>query len=138
MTDYVYTHELLREDEWTTDGRLIVGGTLSWWEQIPLMYEGAILGAIGNIRREGNRIYGDTDTEIPEDAVITCDVDHVATSYEPDDRMRISGARLIGAHVSEKGTYPWKDDEEEGGEADASRRDQQVVDPDDPRRVEDR
>ena len=35
MTDHVYTHELLREDEWTSDDRKIVADSVTWWEQIP-------------------------------------------------------------------------------------------------------
>ena len=73
MTEHAYTHELLREDEWTTDGRKLTAGGVTWWEQIPIVYEGTVLGALGNIRREGNRIYGDTDLEIPEEAVLTAD-----------------------------------------------------------------
>jgi hypothetical protein len=119
VTDHAYTHELLREGEWTTDRRMLSDGSISWWEQIPIIYQGAILGALGNIRREGNRVYGDTDLEIPEDAVLTAEVDNLAVSSDDSGGMVIASGRLVSANVSPKGSYPWEN-EEEGGEEHAS------------------
>jgi hypothetical protein len=115
----VTTYELLREDEWTVDGRRIVPPVI-WPEKvIPLMehdpdaeYQSKIIGKVTNIRREGNRIVGDVDMELPEDTALTCDVDyaHHLTRTLDDGRIEIKNVRLRGANVNTKDHYPWKED----------------------------
>lgn len=85
------TVELLREGEWTDDRRLVADGATTWPESIPLMSRpdevdsSIILGYITNIRREGNRIVGDSN--VPVEAVsvggrVNSDGGQVFSSYE--------------------------------------------------------
>jgi hypothetical protein len=122
----VTTYEMLREGEWTTDGRLLTTGTVSWDdEKIPLMerdlqdaYESHIVGFVYNIRRVGDRILGDTDYEVGKDMTLVCDCDRIGITTEHEELgVEFNGARIRAAVVIEKDRYPWKNDEEEGGEA---------------------
>jgi hypothetical protein len=123
------TYELLREGEWTDDGRMLTPDTTTWREeQIPLMSQGnddhfgaVIIGKVSNIHRVGNKILGETSVEIGEGKALTCDTDRVDDVTEHEDGcMEMTGVRLIGAYVNEADKYPWKDNEEGGGEADGS------------------
>ncbi len=124
------TYELLREGEWTDDGRMLTPDTTTWREeQIPLMSQGnddhfgaVIIGKVDNIRRVGHKIFGDTSVEIGEGKALTCDTDRVDDVIEHEDGcMEMRGVRLIGAYVNKQENYPWKDNEEEerGGDANA-------------------
>ncbi len=121
------TYELLREGEWTDDGRMLTPGTTTWRdERIPLLSQGKdehdgaqLIGSVSNIRRVGNKIFGDTNVEIGEGKALTCDTDRVDDVTEHEDGcMEMTGVRLIGAYVNKQENYPWKDNEEGGGEAD--------------------
>lgn len=117
------THELLREGEWTTDGRLLAPDSIRWGMRIPLVVRsfgdtGHIVGAVTNIRREGNRILGDTDVTIGDHMTLTCDLDVDAVVQHTDRGMEVSAGRLMAAHVNDKHKYPWKN-REEGGDANA-------------------
>jgi hypothetical protein len=113
------TYELLREDEWTVDGRKIVPPVI-WAEKvIPLMerdpdaeYMSRIIGKVTNIRRDGNLILGDTDVDLPEGTALTCDVDyaHEQTRTLEDGRVEMHNVRLRGANVNTRDNYPWKED----------------------------
>jgi len=113
------TYELLREDEWTTDGRRIVPPVLIPDKVIPLLqrdadeeYRTKIVGKVTHIRREGNRIVGDVDMDLPPDTAFTCDVDyaHHMTRTLDDGRVEMKSVRLRAANVNTKDNYPWKDD----------------------------
>jgi hypothetical protein len=114
------TYELLREGEWTTDGRMLTPDTITWKDPIPLLrradeigQDGSeIVGKVTSIRRVGNKILGDPDIELDEDQLLTCDVDHLGQMFEHlGGGMEITGARLVAAHVNAKDQYPWKDNE---------------------------
>ena len=114
----VTTYELLREDEWTVDGRRIVPPVLIPDKIIPLMqrdpdeqYASHIVGKVTNVRREGNRVVGDVDMELPEGTAFTCDVDyaHHLTRTLDDGRVELKSVRLRAANINTKDNYPWKD-----------------------------
>jgi hypothetical protein len=108
--------ELLREGEWTSDGRMLTSGTVTWREQIPLLAlpnvdqkghdGGYLVGAVRNIRREGNLIVGDPSIDLG-DKVLTCDVNPVGDPIEHDEGIEVSGGRLTAAYINEKHYYPW-------------------------------
>jgi hypothetical protein len=122
----MFTYELLREGEWTEDGRKITAGSTTWSKKaVPVVHggdnaNGGIVGTIVNIRREGNQIIGDSDFDIGEDWVITCDVDVRKMTEIIPTRIECTDVRIMIAHVSKKGSYPWQmnNGEEGGGEAD--------------------
>jgi hypothetical protein len=114
------THELLREGEWSLDGRLLTTNTVTWPHQIPVIVRGFgnglhLVGMLRNIRREGSRILGDTDVTIGAHMVLTCTVDFGQARERAPGRIEMTDVRLSAAYVSTKDTYPWK--HEEGGEA---------------------
>jgi hypothetical protein len=116
------THELLREGEWTPDGRMITPETVSWMDSIPLLtretgLEGFLIGAVDNIRREGNKILGDCTIDLPSGKALTVECNYGAATEVAPGRVEMTGVRIIAANVSESKFYPWK---EEGGEADVS------------------
>ena len=123
------TRELLREGEWTTDGRMLTSGTVTWSEPIPLLTVPAsednsstVVGAVRNIRREGNRIFGDLSIEIDEDQIVTCDVDNIGEPIEHDEGLEFTGVRLRAANLNSPDAYPWRsgpNKEAEGGGANA-------------------
>lgn len=110
------TYELLREDEWTVDGRRIAAPVL-YADRIPLMTHGdqeghsQLIGVVSNLRREGNRILGDTDADLPEGTALTCDVDYAREQVHTfdDGRMELRNVRLLGANVNTQDNYPWKE-----------------------------
>jgi len=114
------TYELLREGEWTIDGRMLTPGTTTWREDpIPLLSQGEdehsgaeIIGIVSEIRRVGNKIVGNTSVEIGEGKALTCDTDQLdnLTSHE-DGGIEMTGVRLMGAYVNDADKYPWKDNE---------------------------
>jgi hypothetical protein len=66
----VKTVELLREEVWSKDKRIIAAGATEWPELIPLQEAGTEnglpkqIGFITNIRREGDRILGDSSIKV--------------------------------------------------------------------------
>lgn len=106
------TYEVLREGEWTRDGRLIREGGVQWDEtdSIPVMEyidEWAppiILGEMWNIRREDNRILVDSD--VVTKLITVTVLDHVVEDIT-DEGVIISSCRIQTGFVSEPGTYPW-------------------------------
>lgn len=124
------TYELLREGEWTDgDHRMITPETVTWpIEPIPLLartkgYDSEIIGYVYNIRREGNRILGDTDLTLRADQALTAECDYGTAQQVSRGRIEMTGVRLRAAYVNDKKNYPWSDqgDEQgEGGDSDAS------------------
>jgi hypothetical protein len=112
----VTTIELLREGEWTRDGRMLTPGTIIWREQIPLLaladterngHDGShLVGAVTNIRREGNLIVGDPSIDLG-DMILTCDVDQLGDLIEHEEGIETNGSRLTAAYLNEKHNYPW-------------------------------
>jgi hypothetical protein len=108
--------EMLREGEWTRDGRMLTEGTVIWREQIPLLalpnpqrdgHDGAhIVGAVTNIRREGHLIMGDPSVDLG-DMVLTCDVDQIGDHIEHGEGIEVKGGRLTAAYINQRKNYPW-------------------------------
>jgi hypothetical protein len=124
----VTTYELIRESVWSIDGRFLTLGTTTWrGELIPLLahdqddtdrFDAKLVGSVRNIHRVGNKIFGETDYEVPEGMRLTCDCDRLGeTTEHPGLGVEFTGARIMGAFVDPKDKYPWKNNEEEGGEA---------------------
>jgi hypothetical protein len=121
------TYELLREGVWSVDGRFLTPGTTTWrGELIPLLttegtgdrFDAKLVGSVRNIHRVGNKIFGETDYEVPKGMRLTCDCGSLGTITEhPGRGVEFAGAQIMGAFVDPKDKYPWKNDEEEGGEA---------------------
>ena len=115
------TYELMREGEWTTDGRLCTPGTITWREdKIPVLGRdyarlGSIIGVLSNLRREGNLILGDTDAKVPAGKVLTtdCEFDKAKAREVAPGRIEMTDLVIRAVHVSEPEQYPWSNTEEE-------------------------
>ena len=115
------TYELLREGEWSDDGRMLTPDSTTWREDpVPLLSMGTgeehsdseIVGIVSNIRRVGNKILGDTSIEIGEGKALTCSTDRLDEVIEHEDGcMEMRGVRLRGAYINKQENYPWKDNE---------------------------
>jgi len=109
------TRELLREGEYTRDGRMLTPNSVTWRDQIPLMARADklnglggdhLVGAVTNIRREGNRILGDLSVDIEDNLIVTCEVDNT-TSIKHVEGVEFTSARLVGAYVNRADQWPW-------------------------------
>lgn len=104
----------------TTDGRMIANDVTTW-RDLPLpvirqkhnasdnYWESEQVGLITDIVRDGNRIYVETDCEIPDGFVLTADGDQTEAAWA-DDVMLFSSYRVMGAHVTLKERAPWPDE----------------------------
>lgn len=110
------TSEILREGEWTRDGRLIRPGGVYWDDDVIDVMEfidetvpPIIIGSLWNIRREGDYILADTDvmglvTVTVKDLVVERVVAHGAPG---EKGVIIESCVIQTGFVTEPGTYPW-------------------------------
>lgn len=102
--------ELLRENEWTVDGRFIEAGSVSWEEIVPLYSnvagEDMLVGTVTDLFRSENRIYGYVDLDV---ACVT--VGGSMTKFQTcDEGAILSEYHVLYGMVSDPLTYPWKDE----------------------------
>jgi len=111
------TRQLLREGEWTRDGRMLTIGGVTWRDQIPLMARGDkrdgfdgshLIGVVTNIRREGNVILGELSVDIDDNLIVTCEVDSVEDRIERPEGVEFVTARLVAATVARTEHWPWE------------------------------
>lgn len=111
------TRELVREGEWTRDGRMLTAGNTTWRDQIPLLARksedkfdpGHLIGVIHNIRREDNRIVGDLSIDIEDNLIVTCEVDKIGGVIKRAEGHEFTSARIVGCYVNKPENYPWAD-----------------------------
>lgn len=105
--------EIFRVGEETVDGRIV--HDVTWREGIlPVFawpvddaYAGDVIGHMFNIRRDGNRIYCDTDVDVE---AITVDCDQMVFNLDDEDYvLSATSARIIAGHLNTRSNYPWKD-----------------------------
>ena len=101
------TYELLREGEWTNDGRMLEVNSVTWEDQVPLVgRDDSLLGSVTNIRRDGNDILGDVDVPLPGGVALTCSL-RLDVLTNSDDGVIGHSAVLLSAHVNDRAMYPW-------------------------------
>lgn len=117
------TREILREGQWTNDGRMLPVGSVTWSEDpLPMLDDGMLAGTLTNVRREGNRILVETTPDLGDDMIVTADCDYpdgtdTVVEVAPG-HIEMRSVRLRAGHVNERSFYPWSD-EQEGGDANA-------------------
>lgn len=104
------TYELLREGEWTDDHRFIHPGAVTWPDEpIPVLDEAnALVGAVFNVRREGNRILGDLTLGLPDDLCLTAALHLMDKISNNDNEFEVVRGRLLSAKISDRDSYPWE------------------------------
>jgi hypothetical protein len=116
------TREVLREEEWTHDGRMLPAGSVTWAEEpLPMIVGDEIVGTLTGIRRAGNKILVETSLDLADDMIITadCDIPNGSAVEVAPGHITLTGIRLRAGYVNHSSFYPWSD-VKRGSDADAS------------------
>lgn len=105
-------HEILRFGEPTIDGRFIEQVDLDGESLVPLMELGddgryAVVGSLSNFTIEGNRVYCESNVDVP---LVTVSVTGATTAETGLPLTIYKVARITGGYVTDNpDDYPWKD-----------------------------
>ena len=107
-----FDYELLREGEVSKDGRLLMPGSVTWRDELPVWNEaGEIIGALTNVERRDNGIWGVSAVECAPDEHISIGGDQYDPYFVEDgtfgEIMVFPNYRMCYGVKTNKYEYNW-------------------------------